>query len=210
MGVRMSNIHLIKSILVLIVIYLTSTPVLAKECFEASPFAANGGDIYIDQDIPPITTEQYETIKKMLETASGRWKGTMSVKECFGKEDDITVKDEDYEVEGETKFDGEKFDLKFELYSLKSKTRKRLMINYVLKDEYFSIDGRPTGNVEILSTTSTGVNYYKRYRQNQAGKTGSFVKESTYVLEVAEREIVLQEYQYINGELIAESILRLE
>lgn len=202
--------QIISSLLTIVFFCAFTSSLQAKECFDISPVVDSGGDIYIDQDIPLLTAKQYNDLKNILNSATGKWSGTMAVKECFGTKSSLTVKEENYEVKGDAEFDGELFELMFELYSLESKTRKTTTLKYALTDEYLSLDTRQTGIAEVLTTTSTGVTYYKRFRQIQAGKPGSFVKETSYVFEASGREIVMKEFQYINGELISESVLKLQ
>ena len=187
-----------------------SMPLLAKECFEISPAVDKSDDIYIDQKIPELTTKQHDDIKRILTASTGSWTGTMSVTECFGTQSSLTVNQENYEIKGKGQFDGNNFEFDFDLYSLTSKSRKSMTLKYSLTEEYFSVDARQTGITEVVTTTQSGVSSYKRFRQTQAGKAGSFVKEVYNVFEASGSEIAIKEYQYINGELIAESVMQLD
>ncbi len=191
------------------VVYGYPAFVFAKECFDKSPAVEKNDDIYMDQSVPKLSEKQYENLAKILKAAEGSWTGSMTVKECFGTKSSLTTKLEEYEVKAISELEGQLFELNLELYAVKSKTRKNYTNSYSLTKEYLSIDGRQTGIAEVLTTTATGASFYKRFRQTQAGKSGSFVKEVFNVFEASGREVAIKEYQYINGELVAESILLL-
>jgi len=181
----------------------------ASSCFEKSPYSSEGGDIYLDHKIPKLGKNDYSNIQAVLKAAKGEWKGNMSVSECLGTRSSITIKSESYEVQGSAEFDGREFHFNMELYSPDAKTRKTNDLNYILTDDNFSINPRKSGKAEVLGTTPSGIRYYKRFRQQKVGQSGTFVNESYYVFEVYEDRAVLKENQYFNGEMVLESFTEL-
>jgi len=184
-------------------------PSIANECYESSSFVENKDDIYIDHEIPQLNKKDFQNIQKILETSVGEWKGNKSVKECFGAKTSVTEKNENYEVKGVAEFDGHEFHFKMDLYSPTSKSRKTVELNYFLTEDNFSINSSKWGKAEVLDSTSSGVRYYRRFRQPRVGQPGTFVNETYYVLEAFGANVALKEYQYFNGELVLESITTL-
>lgn len=186
-----------------------SGSVSASKCFEKSSFVNKGGDVYLDQVIPVLKEKDFHNLQGIFKSAKGQWKGEMSTMECFGTPKSTTVKSEIYQVKAAAEFDGREFHLELDLYSPTSKSGKTTELDYILEQESFRINPRKSGKAEVLDSTPTGVRYYKRFRLSRSGQSGTLVNETYYVFEVFKNNAVFSEFQYLNGELVQESITKL-
>ncbi|MDH5328103.1 MAG: hypothetical protein OEZ68_14955 [Gammaproteobacteria bacterium] len=183
-------------VVVAMVAVVVSQFVIAVPCYEDSPLVAEGHDVYTIQDVPPMTSEEYDAIKSILERSTGNWSGEMSEDECLGSKNNPRVKSKRFSVSGESHFDGEKFELKLN-YASQNNSDVRKTITFILKPDQFQRGtAGPKDLAQVMSTSKNAFTFYARIIYEGRG---TMVREFADVVHLKGDQLVLQTHLYVGG-----------